>query len=189
MTARLPLAALALALAAVTGCAAERSIDDLNNEAYRQYPDDAVRVGDYWVRDAVLSGTIASDTFDGDARAISYSDPYGNSALELAMPTERGAVMHLVEFESGTLDAMEPGDTLSYASTQETGIAPRACAGQQLDAWEVDMEIESVDFTMTENDDGTRNLDWTLVNRTGELSTDTETSSGQLLLADSPFDS
>ena len=189
MTARLPLAALALALAAATGCAAERDIEGWNDQTYRQYPDDAVRVGDFWVRDAAMSGTIASDTFNGDARALTYTDPYGNSALELAMPTERGAVMHLVEFESGTLDAMEPGDTLSFAANQETGIAPRACAGQQLDAWEVDMPIESVDFTMTENDDGTRNLDWTLVNRTSEISDETETSTGQLLLADTPFDS
>jgi hypothetical protein len=189
MLARLPIAALALALAAATGCASEREIEGWNDDTYRQFPDDAVRIGDFWVHDAAMTGTIADDTFEGSARALTFSDPYGNSALELAMPTERGAVMHLIEFESGTLDAMAPGDTLSYQSTQETGIAPRACAGAQMDAWEVDMPIESVDMTMTENEDGTRNLDWTLVNRTSELSDETETSTGQLLLSDSPFES
>lgn len=85
--------ASALLMVAVGGCATERDLGTHALGRFEVLPEDAVRVGDRWVRSASLEGEIAGEVFDGQARVQAFESDYGHVAVELALPTERGAVM------------------------------------------------------------------------------------------------
>jgi hypothetical protein len=177
---------LSFALALIAGCAAERDLASYDAERFVSLPDDVVRVGDHFVRAASLDGEIAGEAFDGSARVRSARDDYGHFALELALPTERGAVMHLIEFDSGVFDALTPGQTLVYDDLEQGRVWPLACAGPQLDAWELDVPVQHMSFDVVEGaDEGDLAMQWSIVASPHDAPTLIERSQGRLLLSES----
>jgi hypothetical protein len=179
----LSVGAAGLALALVTGCAAERGIATYQSDRYEMLPDDVVRVGDFWVRSASLDGSIAGHGFADQARVLSAQDDYGNVAVELATPTERGAVMHLIEFDAGLFDSLEPGTTVTYSDLEEGQMWPLACAGPGLDMWELDVPVQHMELTVEEGDrDGRLRLDWEVIKAPYDAPEAFERSHGELIL-------
>src|SRR5690606_30985012 len=91
----------------VLGCTQARPLTGYGEADVVPYPEGRAAVFGHLVEDATLSGTIAGETFAGDAR-VRAQDGYALLSLELALPTETGAAMHLLEVDAEAFERVEP---------------------------------------------------------------------------------